>query len=191
MPTVAKPTLADKLEGTKFQSPRKLAGPVWKGPEVDGVTQTMLAKFLGCRERFRVLTVGGLQPADHFRHQLEYGNMWHICEEHFAAGTNWEGALTAYAGELADKYRTEQRQVDKYYQICLRQFPVYILHWKKHADVLKREPVLQEESFKVSYELPSGRTVLLRGKWDSVDIITEETRGIYLQEGSRQQKGVL
>ena len=54
---------------------------VWKGPEVDGVTQSMLQKFLVCRERFRVQTLLGLKAVEGFMHRLEYGNMWHVCEE--------------------------------------------------------------------------------------------------------------
>jgi hypothetical protein len=46
-----------------------------------------------------------------------------------------------------------------------------------------RAPLLQEETFSVPYKLPSGRTVRLRGKWDSVDLIgSGDSAAIYLQE---------
>lgn len=76
------PSLKDKIKTKKpLQQPKE---PAWKGPEVDGVTQSLLGRFLGCRERFRVLTVEGLQPAPQFNARLEFGNMWHICEEALA-----------------------------------------------------------------------------------------------------------
>lgn len=42
-----------------------------------------------------------------------------------------------------------------------------------------RTPLLQEHAFDVPYRLPSGRTVRLRGRWDSVDLVGG---GIWLQE---------
>ena len=43
--------------------------------------------------------------------------------------------------------------------------------------------LMQEQVFDVPYVLPSGRTVRLRGKFDSVDVIgTGKAAGIYLQE---------
>ncbi len=33
--------------------------PVWKGPEVDGVTQSLLSRYLTCKERFRLLVIEG------------------------------------------------------------------------------------------------------------------------------------
>jgi hypothetical protein len=40
--------------------------------------------------------------------------------------------------------------------------------------MLNRTPLLQEEKFEVPYKLPSGRTVKLRGKWDSVDLVNAQ-----------------
>ncbi len=164
---------------------------VWKGPEEDGITQSLLSRFLCCRERFRLLVVEGLQPADAFNHLLEYGNMWHMCEETLAAqhspvvtdGTGWQSGLKKYCQKLCEKYPLQQIQIDKWYNVCKVQFPIYIEYWCKHPDVKKRIPLLQEEVFCVPYKLPSGRTVKLRGKWDSVDLIgTGKKAGIWLQE---------
>lgn len=168
--------------------------PVWKGPEEDGITQSLLSRFLVCRERFRLLMVEGLKPAEGFNQRLEYGNMWHMCEEVFAASGNpivsnpvadppWLRALKKMTKELQLKYRNQQEQVVHWYNVCKTQFPIYIQYWKKHKDVMQRTPLLSEYSFAIPYTLPSGRVVKLRGKFDSVDIVGKgKTAAIWLQE---------
>lgn len=160
--------------------------PLWKGPMVDGVTQSMLGKFLFDRERFRLMTVEGLKEADRFNHRLEYGNMWHVCEEAHAANIMFVRPLMEYCQGLVRKYgNASSVEIDKWYQVCRRQFPIYIDHWKKHPDVKGRKPVYQEQVFQVPYKLPSGRTVLLKGKMDAVDLIPKDQHapaGLYIQE---------
>ena len=165
--------------------------PLWKGPEVDGITQSMISGFLECRERFRLKNIVGLQEVDTFNHRLEYGQMWHLCEESSAKAVPekrlltadeipWRKELLDYCKNLCQKYVVAQEQISHWYQVCRAQFPIYVKYWEKHKDTKQRTPLLQEETFKVPYELPSGRVVLLRGKWDSVDLIGKD--GIYLQE---------
>lgn len=169
--------------------------PVWKGPEEDGITQSLLSRFLCYRERFRLLVVKGLQPAPSFNHRLEFGNMWHVCEEAFAKAPGdkypkesheewmWETRLKEYAQGLVKQFRESGEQIDKWYRVCKAQFPIYIQYWAKHPDVKARTPLLQEQTFSVPYGLPSGRVVTLRGKWDSVDLIGKgKSAGVYLQE---------
>jgi hypothetical protein len=180
----------------KNPKPQRTA-PVWKGPEVDGITFSLLSRFLTCRERFRILVVEGLKPADHFESRMEFGNMWHVCEETFAklpgeGPSGWEEPLKLYAANLCKKYRGDQQQIDHWYSICKALFPLYVNHWAKHPDVQNRTPLLQEQPFDVPYKLPSGRTVRLRGKWDSVDLIGKPMKirhamhsggqGIWIQE---------
>lgn len=162
-------------------SKKKRKPSLWKGPAEDGITQSLLSRFLVCRERFKVLVVDGLKPADSFQHRLEYGQMWHLCEECFAANKSWKNPLLEYAKSLAVKYRDQQEQVDKYYQLCKIQFPIYIKYWRNHPDVKKRESMWAEETFCIYETLPSGREVKLRGKFDSVDWLPNE-RGYYLME---------
>ena len=163
--------------------------PVWKGPEEDGITFSLLSRFLCCRERFRLLVVEGLKPADTFNHRLEFGSMWHVCEESLAANDKslrglypWDECLKDYAQSLCKRYPTSQEQIDNWYGICKMMFPIYVKHWSEHPDVVDRTPLLQEQSFNIPYALPSGRTVKLRGKWDSVDLVGKGKAGIYLQE---------
>jgi len=92
---------------------------------------------------------------------------------------NWQEGLKAYCQELCRKYQTQQTQIQHWYDVCRTQFPIYIEYWSEHPDVKSRVPLLQEETFRVPYELPSGREVILRGKWDSVDRVGKD---IYLME---------
>ena len=169
------PTLSNKLKGKVKPQPKR-DRPLWKGPEEDGITQSLLSRFLCCRERFRLLVVEGLKPADAWDHRMGYGDMWHVCEENI---DNWQQRLRDYAAGVCKKYRLQQEQIDHYYNICKVQFPIYLDWWSKHPDVKSRTVLMPEQVFNVPYKLPSGRVVKLRGKWDSVDLIGKQ---IYLQE---------
>ncbi len=172
-----------KKAGVKMSKTKEKSGPVWKGPEESGITFSLLSRFLCCRERFRLLVVEGLRPVDTFNHRIEYGNCWHICEEALAGDGDWVTALLIYSRQLCNRYRTQQEQIENWYGICKVAFPLYVEYWSKHPDVTSRTPLLQEQVFDVPYKLPSGRTVKLRGKWDSVDLIGKgKGAGIYLQE---------
>lgn len=154
--------------------------PLWKGPIKDGITQSLLSKFVACRERFR-LKIYGLAPENDFDAKLEYGNMWHHCEELHSGGASWsfiQESLLEYARSIATEYPQHSPDIHKWYRVCACQFPVYIDYWQKHPEIfglgiakIEKQPVAQEYTFRVPYELPSGRQVLLRGKFDAVDIM--------------------
>lgn len=149
--------------------------PLWKGPTVDGITQSLIQKYLCCPERFRIKVIEGWEARDTFRHQLEYGNMWHLCEEEFArcGHTRSSIAFNKLIDSLMVRYPFQRKEIEKWGNVCLTQFPLYTEFWAKHPDVTKRIPVLQENEFKVPITLPSGRVVILRGKLDSTDIINQ------------------
>jgi hypothetical protein len=170
------------LSPIKPPKPKK-SSALWRGPEEDGVTFSLLSRFLVCRERFRLLVCEGLKPVDSFNHRLGYGDMWHVCEEALAANLRWEAALETHVKRLFRAYPMQAEQIDHWYNVCKVQFPIYIDYWSKHPDVLNRTPLMQEQEFCVRYRLPSGRSVKLRGKWDSVDLIGDAPScGVYLQE---------
>ena len=181
--------LKDKSSFSSQEGQRRI---VWQGPSGEGsqggVTQGLIGRYLCCKERFRLLVVEGLKPADTFNHRLEYGQLWHTAEEALAAGAptrspSWQEALLNYAQQLTQRYPFQQQAVDHWYNVCRIQFPLYVDWWGHHSDVKERRPLLQEQVFDVPYTLPSGRIARLRGKWDSVDLIgTGQEAGIYLQE---------
>lgn len=184
-------SLADEIrEHGAFE--KKRLQPLWDGPMSDkpngGITFSLLCRFLNDRERFRLYVIEGLAPPERFNNKIEYGNMWHLCEEAYAAeerhfgeyvGTTlWPDNLNAYAVNLCNKFPHDKAEVWHWYQVCKLQFPIYVQHWSKSRND-SAKPLMQEVSFKVPYRLPSGRKVLLRGKWDSVDSVDGE---IWLQE---------
>ena len=177
---------------------QKRAEPVWSGPESDapngGITYSMLSRFLVCRERFRLMVVEGLKPADAFNARMEFGNMWHVCEENHAkvveeqkqtgeVKVGYLPPLRDYCAQLGRKYPLQREQIQHWFDVTQALFPVYAHHWSRHPDVKDRTPLLQEQVFHVPYKLPSGRTVWLRGKWDAVDLIGKgKAAGVYIQE---------
>jgi hypothetical protein len=161
---------------------------LWKGPEVDGVTVSLLSRWLADRERFRLLAILGLKGKDRFNHKLEYGNLWHIAEESFANEKKdfgsqqvdlWKIKVSDYARKLCRKYPYDQQEVDKWYRCCMAQFPLYRSYWARNAESVPHQPLFSEQVFDVTYTLPSGRKVRLRGKWDSADKTGDE---LWLQE---------
>ncbi len=168
--------------------------PLWEGPESDGrnggITFSMLKRFLDCPHRYYVKYVLGLSPTEKFSRVMEYGNLWHVCEEALAADPggslkyngrpSWAEKLDAYAEKLYHQFPMQREEIAHWVGVCKVQFPVYVDYWAKQGDVLARTPLLQEATFRVPYKLPSGRTVYLRGKFDSVDAIGG--RGIYIAE---------
>lgn len=171
--------LAEKL-GKSGPIKRKVE-PVWKGPEVDGITYSLLTRFLSCRERFRLYVIEGLCPPDRFNHRIEYGHMWHTCEEFHARNESWKGGLFTYCKNLSHFYPEAREDIDKWYRVCSVQFPIYVDYWEKHPDMADRSPIEQEQIFCVDYKLPSGRVVKLRGKRDSMDVTDKYSR-VWLQE---------
>lgn len=185
-------TFADKMKGMGATNPHaKREGPLWLGPEADGpnggISFSMLSNWLVCRERFRVKYIEGLRPTETFNVKIEYGNFWHEAEEALAKcratdPNRWfavDDALEEYGRKLKGQYPLQVGEIDRWTTICGMQFREYQAYWARHPDVQERKPLLSEQVFDVPYKLPSGRTVRLRGKWDSVDLVGN---GIWLQE---------
>ena len=156
--------------------------PIWSGPEDSGknggVTQSLLGKFLACPERFKALVIDGLKPRKKFNHKIEYGNMFHLCEEYYNKNgmVRWQDGLTKYITQLCVQYPFDQEEILKWYRVCQIQFPIYLEYWGARSS--SSTSILQEEVFHVPYKLPSGRIVYLRGKWDGVSL----DEGLWLDE---------
>jgi hypothetical protein len=156
---------------------------VWEGPDGagpnGGVTYSLLCRFLTCPERFRLLAVEGLKPPERFVAPIEFGDLWHAAEEAHAKGDDWVDAVNGYAQFLFRKFPHDRDEVAQWYDKCRTLFPLYVEYWAAHDDVKNRTPLLSEQTFDVPYRLLSGRTVRLRGKWDSVDLVND---AVWLQE---------
>ncbi len=161
------------LDAALAAVPKKRKGPVWQGPEQDGITYSLLSRFLVCRERFRLLTVEGLRPAERFSAPLEFGNMWHAAEEGAGRGS-WLVGLDGYTAGLRQRAPEAAEDITFWHQVVRAMFPLYQRRWEKDDTLRPREKqtvLLREQTFNVPYQLPSGRTVHLRGKWDGVDLL--------------------
>lgn len=191
----ASPVAAKLAAVTSAAPPAPRGGPLWEGPDGagwnGGVTFSMLSRFLCCRARFGAAYLDGWHAQDQFNHRISYGSMWHVCEEALAANADvvasvvpvWEPPLREYANGLLRKYPTSREQVQHWYNVCRTQFPLYAEYWRNNDQVRARTPLLQEQAFDVPYALPSGRSVRLRGKFDSVDLIGKgKGAAVYLQE---------
>lgn len=155
------------------------SGPVWKGPEKDGVTFSLLCKFFQCPERFRVYAVEGLKPKETFNHKSLYGDFWHRCEEVSAEGGDWQEELYAAAEKACERYPMDQDEVERWYRVCSVQFPVYLGYWRDWEIKNGLFNVTREEVFNIPYRLPSGRVVRLRGKRDGRYRQGRETHALF------------
>lgn len=186
----------ERLKSVRVEATR--TKPVWSGPEgtdsQGGITQSMISRFLSCRERARVLFVEGLRPKEKFNHKTFFGECFHLSDEWWSRSGNattgntrgqpdWLVKLGEFAQKTAEKYPFDLDQIDKWYNVCKVTFPQYIEYWKAHPDHAPRTSLLQEQVFDVPYKLPSGRTVRLRGKWDGVSLVGRgKDAGIWLDE---------
>lgn len=171
MPKIGESPLKKALKGALKKRPSLWEGPCSDGPQ-GGLTQSLLSRWLCCRERFRLKVVEGLTTPEDFSPALEYGNLWHICEEH---APDWQEPLRDYCRKLQTKYPTQQEQAIHWTEVCRVQYPIYADYWSKHPDQEDKEPIANELTFRAPYKLPSGRTVWMRGKFDAVDRVGDRT----------------
>jgi len=203
--------LTDKIKNpTAVLDTGKRNQPLWEGPSGTGpnggITFSMLSRYLACKERFRIQYLEGLQVKEGFNHRLEFGNMWHICEEvasvehcticngsgmpngvsaYACPGCNWQEAIKKYASELHNKYPLQRSEISHWFAMCYEEFPEYIAYWARQKEEQPYTTLMQEQVFDVPYKLPSGRTVRLRGKWDRVDLQDDK---VYLGENKTKSQ---
>ena len=163
---------------------RKPIDPFWDGPAGEGpeggITQSILGGYFICPERFRVKYILGLNPLPKFNHYIEYGNIWHELEECYSRDRIINTDIVEqYREKLHAEYPLNRAEVNQWCDVALLQFPLYVDYWKEQPEEMARKNLFAEVAFRVSYKLPSGRRVYLRGKWDAVDLLDKE---VWLQE---------
>lgn len=164
---------------SKFPIPRSSpaeAGPVWKGPEEDGVTYSLLARFLQCPRRFQTYAIRGLRPRTTYNHKVLYGTFWHACEEYHALGKDWEEMLFNLSRYACMQNPMDTQDIDRWYRVCRVQFPIYLRYWGDYDARGGFKAVEREKVFDVKYHSPSGRVFRLRGRRD----------GVYLRDGGER-----
>lgn len=178
--------LVSKLQQHGVKDNRPRAVPLWDGPTINspngGISFSLISRWLTCKERFRIQVVDGLVARPTFNAAMDYGSMWHICEQNYARQADWIAHLSEYTKTLMRNYPGQQQQIRHWYSLCQAQFPIYVDYWQRHDrhhKETKIEPLLQEQTFNIPYVLPSSRTVYLKGKWDSVYLFQDK---LWLQE---------
>ena len=126
------------------------------------------------------MVIEGWRGKSKFSAPLEYGHLWHTCEEAVGQKKDWKKPLKTYAEELVARHPDNAEEIEKWFQICKVQFPVYQGWWKDHLSPVKRTPIAHELVFEVPYTLAAGRTVILKGKLDGVSLMGRSS--IYQQE---------
>lgn len=150
------------------------AKPVWTLD--DGITFSLLSKFIICRHRFWVRTILGYREDIGFDYKVEYGNLMHAGFEAYAAATKQttgpriksaQTGIRAYADDLKKRATTgDMEDIEFWTTIVIDQFDAYARHYEA-TDASKRY-VAQEQVFDVQIPLPSGRSIRVRGKLDEV-----------------------
>ena len=165
--------ITKKKSSTKKSSPQI---PAYNGWDLyrDGITQSLLCKFIIDRHRFWIRTVKGLQQDIGFVHRMEYGSLMHAGFEGFGSAKtqknfNFDKAVEKglngikhYASRLKKLY--PQANVSFWSYVAQGQFKLYCQHYKRRDQ--KRVYVFYEREFTVPTSLPSGRVIPLRGKYD-------------------------
>jgi len=172
------PVGSRKAIGDAFRR-SKGTDPLWRGPIEDGITFSLLSRYLIDGERFRIFVIDGLGPVDRFNKSLGFGSMWHLCEESYSRGEDHLPSLQELVRKMGEQYPPDRVDIEMWYNVVRSVFPVYARYWEDHGDEVDRTPVAQEEKFRVRYELPSGREIVIRGMRDGIDRIRKTT---YLKE---------
>lgn len=149
----------------------------------DGISYSLLSKWLVCKERMRLYAVEGLvQKSDTdarsfgtlFHKLLELG---HTCNHDYSMVSRQYQTYCKKETWLTQKEQVLILLADATYQAYCEKYRI--------TDLAK-EYIYQEEAFRVPYVLPSGRIVDLRGRWDQV--YREGRRRTFLQENKTKSR---
>lgn len=157
----------------KRRKQRRKRKPLWRLE--DGVTYSLLSKYIECPEQFSLAYIEGLTPTK-LNEALEYGSMMHLCLEHQYEKTGnpsevAQDVLAAYVKFRSAKLKStrERDELKKLAALVGVIFPVYCKHWQKDDERLRW--ISREEKFDQLYSLPTPqgtRKIRMRGMRDGV-----------------------
>lgn len=141
-----------------------------------GTTFSMLNLFGECREQAFQSYVNGYSSRK-LKDGLEFGSIWHLCQEHFYKNTKQSASKVAVKCCLAyEKFRKPTLFKNEYqsFQLLLgiaeTMFPLCVKFWEQ--DDQEIDWVEPEQKFKTPYEFTDvdgqKRTIYLRGMRDGV-----------------------
>lgn len=123
-----------------------------------GLSQSLMNKFVLCRERFRLRVVEGLTVKDSSKEAMEFGTIYHKALE-----LNAQGKTTSQIfAHLQKKARSKHYDL-KLCKLAALMVPYYLKFWKNQLKGAKY--IETEEVFEIPYQV-MGKTIILRGRRD-------------------------
>ena len=166
----------------KPKKPTKLPYKGWN-PTLHGVTQSLVQKFIGDKDRFHKHAVGGLRETNR-KEAMEYGSIFHkLVELGAKMGSKYTPLLMLKAMNKFMKGRYDNEQSTKLCKIAIAQYTEYrkFIAKKPKHDYIAAEPVfgppdtlfeLPPVHFNpnevISINIPRGIKIPLRGRIDGV-----------------------
>lgn len=139
----------------------------------DGVSFSILSKFVIDRERCRIRNVLGLIH-DTGTESLDFGTAFHKLTQYHAMGESLA---------LLKRRVTKNSKDTLLGEMAFEVFKQYAITWKK--DDRKKKYIDSERKFRVPIKLPCGREVHLQGKYDEVFL---ENGQLWLQENKTKSQ---
>jgi len=145
-------------------------------PYTDGVTQSLLRKFILCRERFRIRYILGLSKPMQWAQPLEFGSMWHDADEE---PNNFVKRINEYGVKLITKYPHNSKEVYECTELCKQHYYQYMIYKQSlysssttTLPSMKLDVISTEQTFNVpinfiNYDYQTV-TVPIRGKFDAI-----------------------
>jgi hypothetical protein len=144
--------------------------PSGYGLYTQGLSYSLLSKFVVCRERFRLRTVESLVPTGR-KEAMEFGTIFHKALELFAMGKT-NSQIVAYFAQKSRKKRKGSRRQMEYDPLLCRiasmMLPHYQRFWKEVLSEIKYFE--SEQVFEFQYQCSIGKVIPLRGKRDDQSV---------------------
>lgn len=134
---------------------------LWKGPYIDGITQSMIGKFVQCPYRFYLYAILGLKDNTPLNANLIWGDVFHKGLELYIKSKNLHIAVGGMSDYLAAKYPQAPNTYETSTRRMLYKFSLNTYQGEWETEITFRHPVI----------LPrSGRQVFIRGKKDALNV---------------------
>lgn len=165
-------------------------------PMKDGVSQSLLQKFVVDTDRFHKAVVEGLRPVDR-KEAMEFGTIFHkLIELGAKMGPSYtRSKLMKVMGAYMKKYYPSNESA-LLCKIAIAQFHIY-REWESTKEKYKyiaQEPIFNEKfelppahfepNDTIRIKIPSGITIPLRGRIDEII----ERNGMWIQENKTKSK---
>ena len=167
---------APKKEPVKKKS-QVNSSPHWD-LDIHGISYSSLARFLNCRERYRIYSVEGMKPVD-TTDSLDFGTIFHKLLEWKAQGLkNLKPKLLQWCRDLGKK--------DTYILLAEQAYLVYEFYcsvWE--GNDVSRKYIMHEQDFEVEVPLGTHAPVRLIGRIDEAFM---ENGKLWLQENKTKSR---